>query len=312
MACVVVLGASLTDMNLRLPRLPKPGETVLGGMFFNAPGGKGANQAVAARRAGAEVIFLTAFGDDEIGNQIRKHDESEGIDLRFARTVPGASTGVALIMVGDDGDNLIGVAMGANAQLSASDIEALPDDVFAEGVLLVSLEIPIDAVVRAVERAHRGGMTVVVNPAPADLRLVETGVLAMIDVLTPNETEAELLTGEDIDDPGAAADALRAQGAKSVVVTLGGRGCLVLANETRTLIPAYRVDVIIDTVGAGDAFNGALAVALAEGRSLVEAASWASAAAAIAVTKPGAQGALPTRDAIDRLARSIRDPSGLS
>ncbi len=299
MGRVVVLGASLTDMNLRLPRLPRPGETLLGGTFFNAPGGKGANQAVAARRAGADVIFLTAFGDDDIARQIRTHDEAEGIDLRYAKTVAGASSGVALILVGDNGDNLIGVAMGANASLGAVDIDALPDDVFDQGgVLLVSLEVPIGAVAQAIRRAHRSGMTVVVNPAPADPQLGELGLLPMIDVLTPNETEAEALTGMTPDD---AADSLRAQGVKSVVITLGGRGCLVVTAGSRTIIPAHQVEVV-DTVGAGDAFNAALAVALSEGRTLNEAASWASAAAAIAVTKPGAQGALPSREAINRLS----------
>ena len=295
---VVVLGASLTDMNLRLPRFPRAGETLLGGTFFNAPGGKGANQAVAASRAGAEVIFLTAFGDDAIADQIRKHDEAEGINLRHAKTVAGVSTGVALIMVGDDGENLIGVAMGANAHLTAADIDAMPIEVFVQGVLLVSLEVPLEAAIRAIERGHKGGMTVVVNPAPADRRLAESGVMAMIDLITPNETEAGVLTGRTShSDPEAAADLLLSQGVKTVVITLGSRGCLVVTGESSTMIPAHRVDVV-DTVGAGDAFNGALAVALSEGRTLTEAATWATAAAAIVVTMPGAQGALLTRQAI--------------
>jgi ribokinase len=300
MGHVVVLGASTTDMNMRLPRLPKAGQTLLGD-FFTGPGGKGANQAVAARRAGAEVVFLTAFGDDAFAGPIRRHDEAEGIDLSHAKTVPGAASGVAMIFVADDGENLIGIAMGANAQLNPDDIDALPDDVFdPRGVLLASLEVPIDTVARAVERAHDRGMTVVVNPAPGDRKLAELGCLPRIDVLTPNESEAEVLTGRHLDDPAAAADALRAEGVKAVVLTLGGRGCLVVDESGRTAIPARKV-AVVDTVGAGDAFSAALAVALSEGRPLRDAASWAVAAAAIAVTKPGAQGALPTREAIDRL-----------
>lgn len=298
MGRVVVLGASTTDMNIRLPHLPRPGQTLLGGEFFTGPGGKGANQAVAARRAGAEVTFLTAFGDDIFAESIRRHDMEEGIDIRHAKTVPGAASGVALIFVADDGENLIGVAMGANAQLLPEDIDRLPVEVFdPAAVLLASLEVPIETVARAVARAKAAGMTVVVNPAPGDRRLAELGVLPLIDVLTPNESEAEVLTGVH-NDP---AEALRAEGVASVVVTLGGDGCLVVDASGRTKLPAHQVEVV-DTVGAGDAFSGALAVALSEGRSLRDAAAWASAAAAIAVTRPGAQGALPMRDAIDRLA----------
>jgi len=303
MGRVVVLGASTTDMNIRVPVLPVPGETRLGGAFSTGPGGKGANQAVAARRAGAEVVFLTAFGDDPFAEPLRRHDRDEGIDLRHARTVAGAATGVALIFVADDGENLIGVAMGANAALAPDDIDALPNSVFdPAGVLLASLEVPIETVARAVRRAKGAGMTVVVNPAPGDRRLVDLGVLPLIDVLTPNRGEADVLTGRRIADPVASAEALRAEGAEAVVITLGGDGCLVVDGSGATAIPPHRVEVV-DTVGAGDAFSGALAAALAEGQPLVEAARWATAAGAIAVTRPGAQGALPTRDAIDRLAR---------
>jgi ribokinase len=301
---MVVLGASTTDMNIRLPHLPRPGQTLLGGEFFTGPGGKGANQAVAARRAGADVVFLTAFGDDTFADTIRRHDEAEGIDLRYARTVRGAASGVALIFVADNGDNLIGVAMGANAQLQPEEINALPDGLFdPPGVLLASLEVPIETVASAVRRAHRSGMTVVVNPAPGDRRLAELGLLPLIDVLTPNESEAVVLTGRHSTDPRTAAESLRAEGVKAVVITLGGAGCLVLDAQGASPIPAYGVDVV-DTVGAGDAFSAALAVALSEGRSVREAAGWASAAAAIAVTKAGAQGGLPHRSVIEQFISS--------
>jgi ribokinase len=301
---VVVLGASTTDMNLRFPTLPRPGQTLLGGDFFTGPGGKGANQAVASARAGAEVVFLTAFGDDDFGRAVRDHDRAEGIDLAHAKVVAGQPTGVALIFVADDGENLIGVAMGANAHLLPEDIDALPDEVFQSGgVFLASLEVPIETVVRAVRRARRAGMMVVVNPAPADLQLARLGALSEVDILTPNCSEAETLTGHRLaegDDPSSLIAPLLESGVGSVVLTLGGAGCLVADAAGTTHLPAHAVRVV-DTVGAGDAFNGALAAALAEGRPVREAAAWATRAGAIAVTKPGAQGALPTRAEIDAL-----------
>jgi ribokinase len=298
MGRVVVLGASLMDMNLRLDRLPLRGETRLGSSFFTATGGKGANQAVAARRAGADVVFLSAFGDDAFGRQMRDRYFDEGIDLRHTRLVEGEPSGVALILVGDDGENLIGVSMGPNARLSPEYIDDLPADVFdSSGVFLASLEVPIDTVIRGIRRASDAGMTVVLNPAPASLLLGAKSILSKVDVLTPNESEAESLAGSSL---GAVVHGLRAIGVTRLVLTLGSEGSLVCDGDAQTKIPAYPVDAV-DTVGAGDAFNGALAAALSEGLSLIEAATRANAAAAIAVTKPGAQGALPSRDEIDRM-----------
>ncbi len=306
MGRVVVLGASLMDMNLRLDRLPTPGETRLGSTFFTSTGGKGANQAVAARRAGAEVVFLTAFGDDAFGRQMRDRYFDEGIDLRHARLVEGESSGVALILVGDDGENLIGVAMGPNARLTPEYIDELPDDVFGpSGVFLASLEVPIETVIRAIERADGAGMTVVLNPAPASSLLGAKGVLSRVDVLTPNQSEALILAGLASAEPDAIGDALRSLGVSRVVLTLGSGGCRVFDREGRSIaVPPCRVEAV-DTVGAGDAFNGALAAALSEGLAPVEAATRANAAAAIAVTKPGAQGALPSRAEIDRMVAGL-------
>lgn len=302
MARIVVLGASSTDMNIRFPRLPRPGQTLLGGEFFTGPGGKGANQAVAAARAGGEVVFLTAFGDDGFGKALMEHNRAEGIDITFAKTVANSASGVALIFVDQDGENLIGVAGGANSHLLPEDIDSLPDEVFAkEGVFLASLEVPIATVARGLERAKQAGMITLVNPAPADRRLVEIGAMPFIDIITPNQSEAETLTGLKADDESNLAPLVQAlQGlmVKQVVVTLGSKGCLVVDGTHTKRIPAHPVKVV-DTVGAGDAFNGALAVALAEGRSLLEAAQWAGKAGAIAVTQPGAQGALPRRKEID-------------
>jgi ribokinase len=305
MGRVVVLGASLMDMNLRLDRLPSPGETRLGSSFFTSTGGKGANQAVAARRTGAEVTFLTAFGDDAFGRAMRDRYFDEGIDLRQAKLVDSEASGVALILVGDDGENLIGVSMGPNARLTPEYIDALPAEVFdPSGVFLASLEVPIATVLRGIERARSAGMVVILNPAPASLLLGATSVLSSVDVLTPNQTEAETLAGEHC---GQAVEALLALGVGRLVLTLGSEGCLVVEADQQTAIPAHEVEAI-DTVGAGDAFNGALAAALAKGLDLVGAATRANAAAAIAVTKPGAQGALPSLAEIDRMVES-RDRS---
>ncbi len=303
---VVVLGSSGYDLTIRLPRLPRPGETLLGGAFQTGPGGKGANAAVAARRAGAEVVFLTAFGDDDFGRQLIEHDRAEGLDLSHAKTVVGLSNQVALIFVGGEGENLIGVAPGASDHLTPEDIDALPDTLFRAGdVFLACLEVPRATVARGLARATRAGMTTLLNPAPADPAILAEEILNCVGVLTPNQDEALVLTGVDVatlDDAERAARALRDRGARDVIVTLGAAGALVVAGQTVRYVATPEVEAV-DTVGAGDAFNGALAVALAEGRTLVEAAAWACVAGALAVTQPGAQGGLPSRVEIDRRAR---------
>jgi ribokinase len=307
---VVVFGSSNTDMTVRLPRLPAPGQTVLGHSFLTTPGGKGANQAVAARRAGAEVVFVTAVGDDALGRQALELYRREGIDVGHARIIEGTPSGVALIYVADDGENMIGVAPGANLRLMPEDVECLPDSVFgAGGVLLVSLEIPLETAIRAIRRGFDAGMTTILNPAPAPT-LPESRVRELLKdvlVLTPNGVEAMALAGiapgADVEpDWGECGLRLTAMGAACAIITLGSRGCQIVAARPLRPIPAPRVEAV-DTVGAGDAFNGALAVALAEDRHTDDAAAWASAAAALAVTRPGAQAALPYRNAIDDLAR---------
>lgn len=303
---VVVLGSSNTDMTVRLPRLPGRGETVLGGKFVSGPGGKGANQAVAARRAGGEVLFLTAVGDDSFGREALDHYRREQIDVTLARVLPNESSGIALILVEEGGENSIGVAPGANAKLTPDDVDGLPDAVFEpKSVLLASLEVPIETVVRGLQRARRAGMLTILNPAPAHPLTTAGGeeALAAIDVLTPNQSELATLAGLPCESDAETLEAARALqrrwGVRAVVVTLGPRGALVVEGEARHVAPRP-VDAV-DTVGAGDAFNGALAVALAEGRPLLEAAAWANAAAALSVTRRGAQAGLPLRDEIDRL-----------
>jgi ribokinase len=306
MARLLVLGSSNTDMTVRLPRLPAPGQTVVGGSLLNGPGGKGANQAVAAGRAGAEVVFVSAIGDDTLGRDALACYRREGIDVSHIKTLPGVSSGVALIFVGASGENMIGVAPGANAWLGPDDVERLPAGLFCpEGLLLVAgLEIPIETAARAVRRASEVRMRVVLNPAPAFESLTAAGFLHAVDAITPNRVELGMLTGCDTSQPEGvveAARALRAEGVRAVVVTLGSDGCMIVADTGVARIPSHAVDAV-DTVGAGDAFTAALAVALAEGRSLAEAANWANAAGALAVTKPGAQASLPYRLEIDRLA----------
>lgn len=320
---VVVLGASTTDMNMRLGELPKAGETRLGSGFFMAPGGKGANQAIAARRAGAEVLFLTAFGDDDLSRNVMEHDRAEGIDLTYAKIIVGGFCGVALILVDDQGRNLIGIDPGANFQLTPADIDALPPSVFARGsILLASLEVPIPVVVRAVQRARRAGMTVVLNPAPAVDRDLLAEILPLVDILTPNDDETRQLipptvvtaTHRKLEDLPAQeswretlvyAEMLVRHGSPRVLVTLGEHGCAIVQADSVGvhlvfMIPGIQVDVV-DTVGAGDAFNGAFAAALAEGKTVLGAACWANAAAALSVQKPGAQGGLAHRSAIEQM-----------
>jgi ribokinase len=305
---VVVFGSSNTDMTVRLPRLPAPGQTILGSTFSTSPGGKGANQAVAARRAGAEVVFVTAVGNDDLGKQALELYQREGIDISHVRVIDGVSSGVAMIFVGEDGENMIGVAPGTNQKLTPSDIDSLPEVLFRkDDVLLVSLEIPVATAIRALQRGFEAAMYTILNPAPAPA-LSEAGVMALLAaarMLTPNRGEALALAGMT-EEPGVEPDwsacgiRLKAMGPEAVLITLGSRGCQVIGGKIWS-VAAPRVEAV-DTVGAGDAFNGALAAALADGRGLENAAAWATAAAALAVTQPGAQSALPDREAIQQLA----------
>lgn len=297
---VVVLGSVNVDLVVRGQRLPQPGETVLGGEFYQAAGGKGANQAVAAARAALNpVTFLAAVGDDDYGRQALENFRREALVVDYVKTVAGQPTGVALILVDALGENLISVASGANLSFTPADIDALPDDVFSpEGVFLCCLESPLETVARGLQRAKRAGMLTILNPAPANIAALDFA--AFVDVVTPNEGEAAAIAGSSDEkdvDPAAAAAQLQRRGFKSCVVTLGSHGCLVV-EEQATPLSGHSV-AAVDATGAGDAFNGALAVALSEGRSLVDAARWANAAGAIAVTRRGAQPSLPPRSEID-------------
>jgi ribokinase len=300
---ILVVGSTNTDMIIRVPRIPRPGETVLGGEFAMAPGGKGANQAVAAARAGGAVTFVTRVGDDLFGRQAVRNFEGDGIDVRFVGLDAGAPTGVALINVDASGENSISVASGANARLSPEDIGRVAEAFAAADVILLQLESPLETVVAAAREARRHGVPVILNPAPA--RSLDDDLLRSVAVLTPNEHEAEILAGIPVSgkaDAKRAAGKLRERGPETIVLTLGSKGVYALGDGFEGMMPAFEVTPV-DTTAAGDVFNGALAVALAEKRSLPDALRFAQAAAAISVTRPGAQPSAPTRAEVEAFLR---------
>jgi ribokinase len=303
---IVVVGSSNTDMIIKLDRIPRPGETILGGEFVTAAGGKGANQAVAAARAGGQVTFVARVGQDMFGDQALAGFTADGIDVDLVFRDKSAPSGVALIFVAQDGENSIAVASGANAKLSTADVTKARAALRGASVLVMQLETPLDTVETAAELAVRAGVPVILNPAPA--RRLPAKLLQRVSILTPNETEAELLTGIRVDSEATAARAaekLRAKGVGTVIVTLGARGALVASADGHTLVPGFPVKPV-DTTAAGDVFNGALAVALADGQPLAAAARFANAAAAISVTRLGAQPSAPHRKEIDRFLKTRR------
>jgi ribokinase len=292
---VVVVGSSNTDMILRVARVPRPGETLLGGQFSTAAGGKGANQAVAAARAGGRVAFVARVGRDSFGDEAMAGFMREGIAVSHVVRDPSQPSGVALIFVGADGENSIGVAGGANQRLSPSDVAGARRAIAGARVLLVQLETPLATVEAAARLAFRAKVPVILNPAPA--RPLPDSLLRRVAVLTPNETEASLLTGirvKDVASAARAARALKARGVGTVIVTLGAKGALVAGADGERWIRGFKVRAI-DTTAAGDVFSGSLAVRLAEGCPLPEAVRFAHAAAALSVTRAGAQPSIPTR-----------------
>lgn len=300
---IAVLGSSNTDMIIKVPRIPKPGETILGGEFAMAAGGKGANQAVASARLGGAVTFLARVGDDMFGEQAIQGFVNDGVNIEYIQRDSEAPSGVALIFVAEDGENSIAVASGANANLSPDDIEAVSQTLIDADILLMQLETPIETVKKAAAVAANNGVKVIINPAPA--QSLDKELLKCISILTPNESEIELLTGvkcQNESDIQQGAKKLMAQGVEVVIVTLGFKGAMVVSEGISRLIPAFRVRAI-DTTAAGDVFNGALAVALAEGRTLANAILFANAAAALSVTKLGAQTSAPHRDEVEELLK---------
>lgn len=302
-ARVVVMGSSNTDMVVEVEELPRPGETVLGLRFRTSGGGKGANQAISAARAGGQVFFVGRVGHDAWGDQQLSALRIDGINITYVSRDRQSPSGVALIFVGRKGQNSIAVAGGANGCLRPGDVTRARQAFRAAGVILAQLETPLETVSAAAEEAARAGSIFILNPAPA--QTLSRSLLSKVSILTPNESEAEQLTGvriKDLRTARIAASQLCALGAKAVVMTLGKRGALIADPAGQRRVPGFRVKAV-DTVGAGDVFNGALGVALARSEPLDTAVRFANAAAAISVTRRGAQASAPNRAAILRLLR---------
>lgn len=295
---IVVIGSSNTDMVLKTDRFPKPGETILGGDFFVFQGGKGANQAVAAARLGGAISFLCKVGNDSFGNDAITHYKNEGIDVSGILQDRTAPTGVAVITVNAEGENSIIVASGANALLSVSDIENSMDKLINADWLITQLETPLPVIEFLANFARKNDKKFILNPAPA--QPLPDAIYEELFLITPNETETELLTGiAVIDEKSAkiAAEALKSKGVQNVIITLGSKGAYVNCSDFEGMIDSFKVTAI-DTTAAGDVFNGALAVALSEEKGWNESVIFASKAASISVTRMGAQTSAPTRKEI--------------
>jgi ribokinase len=296
---ILIIGSSNTDMVIQTEHLPVPGETILGGTFFMTAGGKGANQAVAAARLGGAVTFICKVGNDIFGNQAKDHFKQEGIDISHLLTDAALPSGIALIMVDKQAENVIAVASGANAALTPNDLQNIDDLIDAATIILMQLEVPLDTVQYIASKAFSKGIPVMLNPAPACM--LPNKILQCISIITPNETEAEILTGIKVNDIASAqlaAYKLYEKGIPTVIITLGSNGALVLHNKTFTHVPTIAVQAI-DTTAAGDVFNGALAVALSGGKAVHEAAAFACKAASISVTRLGAQASAPYKHEVE-------------
>lgn len=297
---LAVLGSINADHILNLTHFPRPGETVIGKQYQVAFGGKGANQAVAAGRSGADIAFIACVGDDDTGERIRQQLMNDRIDISPIEAVPGESTGVALIFVNGDGENTIGIHAGANAALTPVRVEQHQQVIADASALLMQLESPLESVLSAARIAHQHQTQVILNPAPA--AALSDELLSLVDMITPNETEAQILTGVAVnsdEDAARAAAVLHDKGIRTVLITLGSRGVWLSEQGKGQRIPGFRVEAV-DTIAAGDTFNGALITALLEQRPMAEAVRFAHAAAAIAVTRHGAQPSVPWREEIDR------------
>ena len=301
-AKIVVVGSVNTDMVVKSERIPGPGETVTGGTFFMPAGGKGANQAVAAARLGAQVTLVAKVGDDMFGHQAIENFKKEGICTDHIVLDSENATGVALILVDEAGENCISVAPGANFAITPADVGAAAEVIRKADVVLLQLEIPMDVVQHTAALAAEAGVPVVLDPAPA--APLPEGLLPNVSVLTPNESEAERLTGIAVSDEASArqaAAALVEAGARQVIITLGTKGALVIGPELDTLVSSYEVQAA-DSTAAGDAFNGGLAAALGSGDILEDAVRQAAMVGALSVTKMGAQPSLPTAEELRQFA----------
>jgi len=301
---IVVVGSSNMDLVVRSSRIPVPGETILGGDFLMIPGGKGANQAVAAAKLGARVHFVARLGNDVFGRKSLDNFRAEGLDTTYVSLTGDAPSGVALITVDHAGNNAIVVAPGANARLSPDDVRRAEDQIRSAGAVVAQLEVPVATVQCVAEIADEAGVPFILNPAPA--QELATALLEKVAVLTPNESETRILTGIEAVDEGSARKAARkllAAGVEAVIVTMGSKGFLLADGDAMEFIPAVEVKAV-DATAAGDAFTGSLAVALAQGESLREAALFANRVAAFSVTRLGAQPSMPTRQELEEFTAS--------
>jgi len=285
------------------------GETILGEDFIMTPGGKGANQAVVAAKLGAEVYFIAKLGDDIFAEQSLKNFKKEDVNTKYVIQASEAPSGVALITVDDAGNNVIVVAPGANQMLSPEDVKRAESDITSSGALVAQLEIPLETVEFAARLANDSGVPFILDPAPAQKLSQE--LLKMVDVLTPNETEAQILTGIEVtsnrDSARTAVKKLLEYGVKSVILTMGANGFLLGTDDEMEFVPAVKVNAI-DATAAGDAFTGSLGVGLAQGKTLADAATFANYVAALSVTKMGAQSSMPTKEAVESFVRAVREP----
>ena len=300
MSDILVIGSLNADLVVRAPRFPSPGETISGEDLAIIPGGKGANQAVAAARQGAQVSMLGRVGSDSFGPTLTDNLQQNHVDTTYVQT-DASATGTAIIVVDANGQNSIVLSPGANGKVTSVDVDAFP---FQDAdTLLLQFEIPLETVIHAASLARQNGLRVILNPAPA--RPIPNSLLADVDILVPNENELQLLTGmpvTDTDSAKSAAQALLAKGVGIVIVTLGEKGAVLITGEQVTHVPAFKVNVV-DTTAAGDAFIGGLAAALLKGKSLEEAVRYGNASGALATTKFGAQPSLPTQDEVEQLLR---------
>lgn len=293
---ILVIGSSNTDMVIRTNTLPLPGETVLGGEFFMNPGGKGANQAVAAARLGGQVTFVTKVGNDLFGKEALEQFGQESIDSRFIQIDGLNPSGVALINVDGKGENAIAVAPGSNGQLKPEEVDEALEQAGQDAIVLLQLEIPMATVEHVINRSHEKRLRVVLNPAPA--QVLPESLFPLLYLITPNEREAELLTGVSITDTVSAHRAaciLQSFGVPNVIITMGSKGAFLHTSDISEIIAAPEVEAV-DTTAAGDCFNGALAVALAEERDLKNAVVFSCMAAALSVMRMGAQASIPFRN----------------
>ncbi|HKF74436.1 MAG TPA: PfkB family carbohydrate kinase [Stellaceae bacterium] len=303
--CIAVLGLFAADLTSRVPRLPHWHETLEGLGATLGPGGKASNQAIAAARLGAAASFIGKVGADPFGDMAKRLYDLEGVDHAYLATSASEATGTALILIDDrSGHNAIVVNGGATAAMTAAELDAAEPAIRGADVFLLTLEAPVPLVARAIAMARRASLPVVLNPAPA--KVLDWSLLPAVAVVTPNEVEAAGLVGtpvSSVDDARRAAHAFRARGAAAAIVTLGERGAVLSSAEHEVHLPPFAVPRVVDTTGAGDAFNGALAVALAERQPLLEATRFASAAAALSVTAFGAATAMPRRAEVEALLR---------